>query len=152
MRCPFCNYHDTKVIDSRTRDEGRSIRRRRICLRCDRRFTTRETVDEIPLRIVKQDGTREEFNRDKLLRGIQNACTKRPISSSDIEEMVSAIEYKVRDQGVEEVTSRVIGELVMKKLKKIDDVAYVRFASVYRNFQAKEEFLSELDQLDDRKK
>ena len=147
MRCPFCNYHDTKVIDSRTRDEGRSIRRRRRCLKCSRRFTTRETVDEIPMRIIKQDGTREEFNREKLLRGIQNACTKRPISSSDIEELVSKIEFEIRDQNAEEVSSRVIGELVMEALKKLDDVAYVRFASVYRNFQAKEEFLSELDQL-----
>ncbi|MDZ7722955.1 MAG: transcriptional regulator NrdR [candidate division KSB1 bacterium] len=147
MRCPFCNYHDTKVIDSRTRDEGRSIRRRRRCLKCNRRFTTRETVDEIPLRIVKQDGTREEFNREKLLRGIQNACTKRPISTLDIEELVSKIEFEIRDQNTEEVSSRVIGEQVMKALKKLDDVAYVRFASVYRNFQAKEEFLSELDQL-----
>lgn len=147
MKCPFCNYHATKVIDSRTRDEGRSIRRRRRCLKCNRRFTTREMVDEIPLKIIKQDGTREEFKREKLLHGIQNACTKRPISTMDIEELVSKIEYTIRDKAEQEVSSRVIGELVMKELKKLDDVAYVRFASVYRNFQAKEEFISELDQL-----
>ncbi len=147
MRCPFCSYHDTKVIDSRTRDGGRSVRRRRSCSKCKRRFTTRETVDEIPLRIIKQDGNREEFNRKKLIRGIQSACTKRPVSTAAIEEMVSQIEYNLRDRGFEEVESRQVGEMVMDKLKKLDEVAYVRFASVYRNFQAKEEFLSELEQL-----
>lgn len=147
MRCPFCSFHDTKVIDSRTRDSGRSIRRRRECLKCSRRFTTRETVDEIPLWIIKQNGAREEFDRNKLIRGIQSACTKRPVSASAIEQLASRIEYEIRDRGVEEVPSVDIGEMVMAELKQLDEVAYVRFASVYRNFQAKEEFITELKQL-----
>jgi len=147
MRCPFCSYHDTKVIDSRTRDGGRSIRRRRECIKCRRRFTTRETVDEIPLWIIKQDGAREEFDRSKLIRGIQYACIKRPVSAAAIEQMASKIEYSVRDKGAEEVPSEEIGEMVMAELKKLDEIAYVRFASVYRNFQAKEEFLTEVKQL-----
>jgi transcriptional repressor NrdR len=147
MRCPFCNYHDSKVIDSRTRDSGHSIRRRRECLKCRRRFTTREQIDEIPLWVIKQDGRREEFDRQKLIHGIQLACTKRPISIAAIEQLVSKIEYDLRDQGVDEVDSNAIGEKVMTSLKELDEIAYVRFASVYRNFQMKEEFLSELDQL-----
>lgn len=147
MRCPFCSYHDTKVIDSRTRDGGRSIRRRRECLKCRRRFTTREMIDEIPLWIIKQDGNREEFDRNKLIRGIQFACIKRPVSAAAIEQTASKIEYSLRDKGVEEVASEEIGEMVMEELKKLDEIAYVRFASVYRNFQAKEEFLTELKHL-----
>lgn len=147
MKCPFCNFHDSKVIDSRMRDEGRSIRRRRECLKCGRRFTTRETVDEIPLWIIKQNGTREEFNRAKLIRGIQFACTKRPVSAAAIEELASRVEYAIRDRGADEIPSKEIGEMVMEELKKLDEVAYVRFASVYRKFQAKEEFLHELKKL-----
>ena len=147
MRCPFCNYHDTKVVDSRTRDGGRSIRRRRECLKCRRRFTTREQIDEIPLWVIKQDGRREEFDRAKLTGGIQIACNKRPVSMVAIEQIVSKIEYTLRDRGNEEVEAQEIGELVMTELKELDEIAYVRFASVYRNFQAKEEFLSELKQL-----
>lgn len=147
MRCPFCSFFDTKVIDSRMRDDGRSIRRRRECLKCSRRFTTRETVDEIPLRIIKQDGAREEFDRGKLIRGIQFACTKRPVPAEKIEKLASKIEYEIRDKGIEEVPSQEIGEMVMSELKEIDEVAYVRFASVYRRFQAKEEFLSEVKHL-----
>ena len=147
MRCPFCSYHDTKVIDSRTRDGGRSIRRRRECIKCRRRFTTRETMDEIPLWIVKADGAREEFDRKKLIRGIQFACIKRPVSAAAIEQMASKVEYAIRDKAVEEVPSGEIGEMVMEELKDLDEIAYVRFASVYRNFQAKEQFLSELKQL-----
>ncbi len=147
MRCPFCSFEETKVIDSRTRDDGRSIRRRRECLRCSRRFTTRETVDEIPLWIIKRNGTREEFDRGKLIRGIKFACTKRPVSAEAIEQLASKIEYAVRDRGKDEVPSSEIGEMVMAELKELDEVAYVRFASVYRKFQAKEEFLAELSQL-----
>jgi len=135
------------VIDSRTRDGGRSIRRRRECIKCRRRFTTRETVDEIPLWIIKADGAREEFDRKKLIRGIQFACIKRPISAAAIEQMASKVEYAIRDKAVEEVPSGEIGEMVMEELKDLDEIAYVRFASVYRNFQAKEQFLSELKQL-----
>ncbi len=147
MRCPFCNYHDTKVIDSRTRDGGRTIRRRRECLKCRRRFTTKETVDDIPLWVIKQDGGREEFDRKKLIKSILVACAKRPVSVTAIEQFVNRLEYDFRDQGIEEVESREIGERVMKELKELDEVAYVRFASVYRNFTAKEEFLSEVKQL-----
>jgi len=147
MRCPFCNFHDTKVIDSRSRDGGRSIRRRRECIKCKRRFTTREHIDEIPLLIIKQDSRREEFDRNKLFKSVQVACIKRPISVTTIEQIVTKIEYDLRDQGLEEVESSIIGEMVMDALKELDEVAYVRFASVYRNFQAKQEFIDELNQL-----
>lgn len=147
MRCPYCNYNDTKVIDSRTRDGGRTIRRRRECLKCRRRFTTREQVDEMPLWIIKQDGRREEFDRQKIYRAIQVACAKRPVSMETIEQVVNKLEYELRDLGKEEIESRAIGEFVMGELKELDEIAYVRFASVYRNFQAKEEFLTELNQL-----
>ncbi|HOT98534.1 MAG TPA: transcriptional regulator NrdR [bacterium] len=147
MRCPFCSYHDSKVIDSRTRDGGRTIRRRRECLKCQRRFTTREQLDEIPLWVIKQDNRREEFDRQKLVRSLQVACIKRPISMATIEQITSKIEYDLRDRGVEEVESTEIGEAVMMALKDLDEIAYVRFASVYRNFQVKEEFIQQLDQL-----
>ncbi|HNW61318.1 MAG TPA: transcriptional regulator NrdR [bacterium] len=147
MRCPFCSYHDSKVIDSRTRDGGRTIRRRRECLKCQRRFTTREQLDEIPLWVIKQDNRREEFDRQKLVRSLQVACIKRPVSMAAIEQITSRIEYDLRDRGVEEVESTEIGEAVMIALKDLDEIAYVRFASVYRNFQVKEEFIQQLDQL-----
>jgi len=147
MRCPFCSYHDSKVIDSRTRDGGRTIRRRRECLKCRRRFTTREQVDDIPLWVIKQDNRREEFDRQKLVRSIQIACIKRPISMSAIEQMAAKIENELRDDGLDEIDSNVIGDAVLNILKDLDEVAYVRFASVYRNFQAKSEFLNEVKQL-----
>ncbi|MBN2001610.1 transcriptional repressor NrdR [candidate division KSB1 bacterium] len=147
MRCPFCNYHDTKVVDSRTRDSGRIIRRRRECLKCRRRFTTREQIDEIPIWVIKSDGRREEFDRQKIYKSISIACIKRPVPVSAIEDIVSQIENYIRDQNIEEIETKKIGEIVMDALLKLDDIAYVRFASVYRNFQAKEEFLSELKQL-----
>ena len=147
MRCPFCSYHDSKVIDSRTRDGGRTIRRRRECLKCQRRFTTREQLDEIPLWVIKQDNRREEFDRQKLVRSIQVACIKRPISMAIIEQITSKIEYDLRDRGIEEIESTEIGEAVMVALKDLDEIAYVRFASVYRNFQVKEEFIQQLNQL-----
>ena len=149
MRCPFCNYHDTKVIDSRIRDAGRSIRRRRECLKCRRRFTTREELEEIPIWVIKRDGRREEFDRQKISGSLQIACKKRPVSFSSIESIASKIENDIRDQGIEEIESFKIGEVVMTALKELDEIAYVRFASVYRNFQAKEEFLSELKQLEE---
>jgi len=147
MRCPFCSYHDSKVIDSRTRDGGRTIRRRRECLKCRRRFTTREQVDDIPLWVINQDNRREEFDRQKLVRSIQIACIKRPISMGAIEQMAAKIENSLRDEGIDEIESSVIGEAVLAELRSLDEVAYVRFASVYRNFQAKAEFLTELKQL-----
>ncbi len=147
MRCPFCSYHDSKMIDSRTRDGGRTIRRRRECLKCQRRFTTREQLDEIPLWVIKTDNRREEFDRQKLVRSLQVACIKRPISMATIEQITSKIEYDLRDRGVEEVESTEIGEAVMMALKELDEIAYLRFASVYRNFQVKEEFIQQLNLL-----
>lgn len=147
MRCPFCSYHDSKVIDSRTRDGGRTIRRRRECLKCQRRFTTREQLDEIPLWVIKQDNRREEFDRQKLVRSLQLACIKRPISMATIEQITSKIEYDLRDRGIEEIESAEIGEAVMAALRDLDEIAFLRFASVYRNFQAKEEFIQQLNQL-----
>lgn len=149
MRCPFCNYEDSRVIDSRGSNEGRVVRRRRECLSCGRRFTTKEYVEEQPLMVSKADGRREPFDREKLRRSIQLACTKRPISTDVIDELVSEIENELRDKTRDEVESRVIGQMVMDRLRNLDEVAYVRFASVYRRFQAKEEFLSELEGLRD---
>lgn len=148
MRCPFCNYDDSKVIDSRSSNEGRVVRRRRECLECRRRFTTKEYVEESPLIVIKDDGRREPFDREKILRGIQLACIKRPVPVQAVQEMVDRVETSLRDGGREEVHSRQVGELVMTYLREMDEVAYVRFASVYRNFQAKEEFLNELRGLD----
>ncbi len=148
MRCPFCNFDDSKVIDSRSSNEGRVVRRRRECLECRRRFTTKEYVEESPLIVIKDDGRREPFDREKILRGIQLACIKRPVPVQAVQEMVDRVETSLRDGGREEVHSRQVGELVMTYLREMDEVAYVRFASVYRNFQAKEEFLNELRGLD----
>jgi transcriptional repressor NrdR len=147
MRCPFCSYHDSKVIDSRTRDGGRTIRRRRECLKCRRRFTTREQIEDIPLWVIKQDHSREEFDRPKLVRSIQVACIKRPVSMVAIEQIAAKIENELRDQGVDEIESSFIGESVMSELKSLDEVAFVRFVSVYRNFQSKEEFTGVLKQI-----
>jgi len=148
MRCPFCSYEDSKVIDSRSSNEGRVVRRRRECLECHRRFTTKEYVEEAPLIVIKDDGRREPFDRDKVQRGIQLACIKRPVALQTIQDMVDRVETNLRDGGREEVHSRQIGEIVINMLRETDEVAYVRFASVYRNFQAKEEFLNELKGLD----
>ncbi len=144
MRCPYCNFADSRVIDSRTSNEARVVRRRRECLTCQKRFTTKEHVEEVPLIVVKGDGRREPFHREKILHGIQVACSKRPISMDIINGLVDGIEAKLRDGNREEVSSRQIGQLIMDGLRSIDEVAYVRFASVYRKFQAKEEFLEEL--------
>lgn len=147
MRCPFCDFNDSKVIDSRTKSNGNVIRRRRECLSCKRRFTTKEFIEEMPIIVVKADQRREPFNRDKLKRGIQLSCSKRPISSSKIEEIALKVENQLREKVVDEVSSTEIGRLVMHLLKKLDQVAYVRFASVYRKFQDKEEFITELQEL-----
>ncbi|MCZ6820623.1 MAG: transcriptional regulator NrdR [Calditrichaeota bacterium] len=148
MRCPFCKFDDSKVIDSRASNQGRVIRRRRECLECGRRFTTKEHVEEAPLMVAKSDGRRQIYDQEKLKASIQIACNKRPISTAKIDEIVSAIEGRLRDQSQEEVQSRQVGELVMQYLKDLDEVAYVRFASVYRNFQDKEEFMTELQELE----
>ncbi|MDZ7288869.1 MAG: transcriptional regulator NrdR [candidate division KSB1 bacterium] len=151
MRCPFCEFEDSKVIDSRSSTEGRVVRRRRECLACGRRFTTKEYVEETPLMVVKNDGRRETFDREKILRGVQVACSKRPVSMETINRLVEKVENDLRDNNRDEVSSRQIGQLVMAHLREIDEVAYVRFASVYRKFQAKEEFLEELKGLEDKR-
>jgi transcriptional repressor NrdR len=147
MKCPSCQYNGTRVIDSRPVDEGRSIRRRRECEECGFRFTTFEKVEEIPLIVVKKDGAREEFSRDKLLRGIIKACEKRPVSLKQLEDMTHEVERELRNLGISEVTSESIGEMVMDKLAAIDEVAYVRFASVYRQFKDINVFIDELKEI-----
>jgi transcriptional repressor NrdR len=139
------------VIDSRSSNEGRVVRRRRECLKCERRFTTKEYVEETPLMVVKNDGRREPFDREKILRGVQVACSKRPISMEMINQLVEKIESALRDNNRDEVSSRQIGQQIMAHLREIDEVAYVRFASVYRKFQAKEEFLEELKGLEEKR-
>jgi transcriptional repressor NrdR len=147
MRCPYCHQTEDRVVDSRTGREGRAVRRRRECLSCGRRFTTYEYVEERALQVAKRDGTSEPFDRRKLLRSVQLACAKRPIPLSDIEALVDDVEDELAQLGQDEVESRVIGEVVMERLKARDNVAYVRFASVYRNFQDLDEFYEELRDL-----
>ena len=147
MKCPFCGHEDDKVIDSRPTDEGSAVRRRRECGSCLKRYTTYEKVESLPLMIIKKDNTRQPFNRDKLLNGILRACEKRPISLAEMERMVDEIEVELQNSLQREVTSKALGEMVMTKLKKVDDVAYVRFASVYRQFKDINTFLDELNTL-----
>ena len=147
MRCPYCGGTEDRVVDSSTSREGRAVRRRRECLSCARRFTTYEYVEQRPLQVLKRDGTSEPYERRKLLRSVRLPCVKRPISPSEIEAIVDEIEDELSRLGKEEVESRVIGEMVMERLRKRDYVAYVRFASVYRNFQDLDEFVAELTDL-----
>ncbi|SCX88018.1 transcriptional regulator NrdR [Alkaliphilus peptidifermentans] len=147
MNCPFCTFQDSKVVDSRPTEEGQAIRRRRECISCSKRFTTYEKVEEIPLIIVKKSGNREAFNRNKLLNGIIRACEKRPISLSQIEHTVDEIEKFLHNSMEKEITTELIGQLVMDKLKDLDEVAYVRFASVYREFKDINTFMDELRKL-----
>ncbi|CAM3753617.1 transcriptional regulator NrdR [Mesobacillus zeae] len=147
MKCPACHNNSTRVLDSRPVDEGKSIRRRRECEACGYRFTTFEKVEETPLIVVKKEGTREEFNREKLLRGLIKACEKRPVALKELEDIVSEVEKELRSQGVAEVKSEAIGEMVMDRLAKVDEVAYVRFASVYRQFKDINVFIEELKEL-----
>lgn len=147
MLCPFCGHLADKVVDSRESKEGDAIRRRRECLECARRFTTYERIDEIPYMVVKKDGRREKFERQKVLNGLLRACEKRPVSMVQMENMVTAAEALVADSADRECETRKIGELLMARLRQIDKVAYVRFASVYRDFQDEQEFLSELADL-----
>lgn len=149
MRCPFCGSEDNKVVDSRPSKEGHSVRRRRECLSCSKRFTTYEYVEKVPLMVVKKDGRREPFSREKLLEGIELACKKRPISREQIEKIVDDILSDVYSLSKVEVLSQEIGEKVMKALKDLDEVSYVRFASVYRQFKDKQEFLKELEKISD---
>lgn len=147
MKCPYCSYYDSKVVDSRPTEEGQVIRRRRECIKCSRRFTTYEKIEKIPLIVVKKDGIRESYDRNKLLNGIIKACEKRPVSVSEIEKLVDDIETNLSNSLEKEVTSVVIGEMVMNNLKDIDEVAYVRFASVYRQFKDLNTFMEELKKL-----
>lgn len=147
MKCPFCTHQENKVIDSRLSKEGQVIRRRRECLGCQRRFTTYERIEEIMPLVVKKDGRREAFDRQKIVNGLKLACQKRPVSSEQMDEIVEHVERKLQELGEREVSSTVIGEHVMKGLQNLDDVAYVRFASVYRSFQDIGEFMTELKDL-----
>lgn len=147
MKCPFCNYPDSKVVDSRPTDEGTSIRRRRECLHRLKRFTTYETVERLPLMLVKRDGTREPYNRNKLLSGVMKACEKRPVPQARLEQLVDSVEQKLFGTLESEISSQKIGEMIMQELKNVDEVAYVRFASVYRQFKDINTFLEELNSL-----
>jgi transcriptional repressor NrdR len=147
MRCPTCNYNGTRVLDSRPVDEGRSIRRRRECEECQHRFTTFERVEDNPILVVKKEGAREEFSKDKMLRGLIKACEKRPVSLSQLEGIINNIEKELKNSGTSEVPSEVLGEMVMEHLSKVDEVAYVRFASVYRQFKDINVFIDELKDL-----
>lgn len=144
MKCPFCGYPEDKVVDSRASREGREIRRRRECLGCARRFTTYERIEAAAPLVVKKDGTRAPFDRAKILAGMARACEKRPISLATLEAVADRIEQAVQDQGEAEVTSRLIGEKVMEALQELDEVAYVRFASVYREFKDANAFMDEI--------
>jgi transcriptional repressor NrdR len=152
VRCPFCGHLQDKVVDSRETGAGDAIRRRRECLACGRRFTSYERVDEIPYFVVKKDGRREPFDRNKLLQGLHRACEKRPVPSKELEAIVEGIEQMVAERADREIEARAIGEKVMERLRELDKVAYVRFASVYRQFEDVQEFMSELrDLLETRK-
>ena len=144
MRCLYCNSQDSKVIDSRSTDEGNAIRRRRECIGCGRRFTTYEKIEEVPMMVVKKDGRREPFDRSKILSGIRKACEKRPISSAALDKLVDEIEKELYNSLEQEIPSSRIGGLIMTKLKDVDEVAYVRFASVYRQFKDINTFMEEL--------
>lgn len=147
MRCPFCENRDTKVIDSRPTEEGHAIRRRRECDQCGKRFTTYEKVEEITLMVIKKDGRREAFDRTKIVNGILKACEKRSVSAADIDKVVVEIERGLNNMMEKEVKSTFIGELIMEELRKLDEVAYVRFASVYRQFTDIDTFFSEIEKL-----
>ena len=147
MKCPYCGYEESKVIDSRSADDGERIRRRRECLKCGKRFTTHEVIETVPIIVVKRDKSREVFDRNKLTAGILRACEKRPVSIQQIESIVDAIEAKLQSSLDREITSMQIGELAMEELKNVDEVSYVRFASVYRDFSDLQQFTDALKQL-----
>ncbi|USF28403.1 Transcriptional repressor NrdR [Firmicutes bacterium ASF500] len=147
MKCPYCGYLESKVVDSRPADEGASIRRRRECLSCHKRFTTYETVESLPLMVIKKDGSRQSFDRNKVMSGVIRACEKRPVPYQSMEALAAEIEQILQNQMDREVSTARIGELVMERLKALDEVAYVRFASVYREFKDIGTFLAELNNL-----
>ena len=147
MRCPFCTHLEDKVVDSREAKDGDSIRRRRECMQCGRRFTSYERIDEIPYMVIKKDGRREAFDRSKIMAGLLRACEKRPISAVQLEEIVDSVEKFVQDSSDREVATSELGKLIMRRVKELDKVAYVRFASVYLEFEDVSEFMSELKNL-----
>jgi len=147
MRCPFCNHLEDKVVDSRESKEGEAIRRRRECLACQRRYTTYERIDEVPYMVIKKDGRREKFDRQKVLTGLLKACEKRPVSMGKLAEIVNQVESKVSDSPDREISTTEIGEFIMDSLRELDKIAYVRFASVYRDFQDEQAFFNELKNL-----
>ena len=147
MKCPYCGYQESKVVDSRHSDDNTSIRRRRECLSCQKRFTTYETVESLPIVVVKKDNSREPFDRNKILRGMVRACEKRPVSMADLETAVSENEQVIQNSLEREFPSQKIGELVMERFKPLDEVAYVRFASVYRQFKDINSFMHELNKI-----
>ena len=152
MKCPFCGYQDSKVIDSRPAEDGNTIRRRRECLDCQKRFTTYEIIERMPLIVIKRDGSRQSFDRVKIVNGLVRACEKRPVSIAQIEKVSDEVEQELRGRLESEVQSERIGEMVMARLKKLDEVAYVRFASVYRSFKDIETFMEELSKILNEKK
>lgn len=147
MRCPYCGFEESKVVDSRPTDEGKSIRRRRECLKCTKRFTSYEIIETLPIIVIKKDGSRQHFDKNKLIDGMMRACEKRPVSIETIEKAVSDIETDLHNALIREVETVKIGEYALKKLRDIDQVAYVRFASVYRQFENVNMFMEELQQL-----
>jgi transcriptional repressor NrdR len=147
MKCPYCGYSESRVIDSRPAEEGATIRRRRECLSCQKRFTTYEIMERVPLVVIKKDGSRQTFDKMKILNGMLRACEKRPVALADMQKAVDEIEQELQNSLEREVDSTAIGELVMKKLKNLDEVAYVRFASVYRQFKDLNTFMEELNKL-----
>ena len=147
MRCPYCGYKESKVVDSRPADEGSSIRRRRECLQCEKRFTTYETVESLPMVVIKRDNSRQSFDRNKVLNGMLRACEKRPVAMADLEAAADEIEQVIQNSLDREVSTTQIGELVMERLKPLDEVAYVRFASVYRQFKDINSFMRELNKI-----
>ena len=147
MKCPYCSFEESKVIDSRSADDGERIRRRRECLNCGKRFTTHEVIETVPIIVVKRDKSREVFDSNKLTAGILRACEKRPVSLTQIEEMVNNIEARIQSSLDREITTMQIGELAMEEIKKVDEVSYVRFASVYRQFKDINTFMDELNKL-----
>ena len=151
MQCPRCQNNGSKVVDSRPADDGRAIRRRRECEACNFRFTTFERVEKTPLLVIKKNGTREEFNREKILRGLIRSCEKRPVAMEQVEKIVDEVENQIRGLGENEIASAIIGEYIMEKLADVDEVAYIRFASVYRQFKDMSVFLKELQEFERKK-
>ena len=147
MKCPYCGYKESRVVDSRPADEGNSIRRRRECLSCEKRFTTYETMESLPMVVIKKDGSRQTFDRSKVLNGMIRACEKRPVPLAELERLTDEIEQNLQNSLEREISTEVIGEQVMEKLKGVDEVAYVRFASVYRQFKDINTFMRELNKL-----